>query len=311
MLVLRRAPPEHTVQVLSTSLLFAPSQKDSKRPFNAMAKQMLASAAVAATVVLVLLCCLAEAVNGQRFHHNEQNRVVAGGPGTIFKSSRIVGGSVASVGQLPYQVALLRSGTLGCGGSLIDARWILTAAHCVYRDGVLIPAASLTVLAGTINLNTGGVRRAVARVLPHERYGNFRNDVALLLLQQPLATSSTVRPIALRTAEVPAGSEVIISGWGRIYSGGPVSNWLRLNRGTVLAGQRCAAVTGIPSGLICFTSPVNNGACNGDSGGPAVMNNELVGVANFIINYCGSGNPDGYAKVSDYVAWIRATMRRY
>lgn len=41
------------------------------------------------------------------------------------------------------------------------------------------------------------------------------------------------------------------------------------------------------------------------------MNNELVGVANFIINYCGSGNPDGYAKVSDYAVWIRSTMRRY
>ncbi|XP_049541881.1 serine protease SP24D-like [Anopheles darlingi] len=259
---------------------------------------------------VIVWCWLAVAVSGQRFHHNEQNRLVAGG-GTIYKSSRIVGGSVASQGQLPYQVALLRSGSLGCGGSLIDARWVLSAAHCVYTNGVLIPAASLTVLAGTINLNTGGLRRAVARVLPHERYGNFRNDVALLLLQQPLATSSTIRPIALRTAEVPAGSEIIISGWGRIFSGGPVSTWLRFNRATVLASQRCAAVTGIPSGLICFTSPINNGACNGDSGGPAVMNNELVGVANFIINYCGSGNPDGYAKVSDYVPWIQATMRRY
>ncbi|XP_035793654.1 serine protease SP24D-like [Anopheles albimanus] len=270
-----------------------------------MVKLMMKAAAAATALVL---CWLAVAVSGQRIHHNEQ---LATGGGTIYKSSRIVGGSVASQGQLPYQVALLRSGSLGCGGSLIDARWILTAAHCVYRDGVLIPASSLTVLAGTISLNTGGVRRAVARVLPHERYGNFRNDVALLLLQQPLATSSTIRPIALRTTEIPVGSEVIISGWGRISAGGPVSPWLRLNRATVLAGQRCAAVTGIPSGLLCFSSPINNGACNGDSGGPAVMNNQLVGVANFIINYCGSGNPDGYAKVSDFVPWIQATMRRY
>lgn len=116
-------------------------------------------------------------------------------------------------------------------------------------------------VAGSVSLSNG-VRRAVARVIPHERYGNFKNDVALLQLQLSLPSSAYIRPIALRTSSVPAGSEVVISGWGRMYQGGPVSNMLRYNRATVVADQQCRMATGISTGLICFTSPVNNGACN-------------------------------------------------
>uniref|UniRef100_A0A182PFL9 Peptidase S1 domain-containing protein n=1 Tax=Anopheles epiroticus TaxID=199890 RepID=A0A182PFL9_9DIPT len=265
------------------------------------------------TRVLLALCACFALVSGVRFHLSEQNDVLPGGSEArrpFYKGARIVGGSVAADGQFPHQVALLRGNSLTCGGSLIDSRWVLTAAHCVYNGAMLVPASAIVVVAGTINLN-GGVRRTVARVLPHERYGNFQNDVALLQLQQALPSTAHIRPIALRTSGVPAGSEVIISGWGRMYQGGPVSTMLRYNRATVVTDQQCRMATGISSGLICFTSPVNNGACNGDSGGPAVLNNQLVGVANFIINYCGSASPDGYAKVSDYLPWIQTTMRRY
>lgn len=262
-----------------------------------------------ASVVVVVLGVLAVSSAEVRFHLNEQNEVL-GEARPFIKGSRIVGGGVAAAGQFPFQVGLLRSNSLFCGGSVIDSRWVLTAAHCVYSGGTIVPASAITVLAGTVNLNSG-IRRSVARVLPHERYGNFQNDIALLLLQQALPSSTSVRPIALRLTPVPAKSEVTISGWGRTYHGGPPSSVLRYNRASVLSDQQCRVATGISTGLICFTSPVNNGACNGDSGGPAVLNNQLVGVANFIINYCGSTSPDGYAKVSDFVPWIQATMRRY
>lgn len=48
-------------------------------------------------------------------------------------NSRIVGGEAAKAGQFPYQVALSISSDYSswvCGGSIIDANWILTAAHC-------------------------------------------------------------------------------------------------------------------------------------------------------------------------------------
>lgn len=45
--------------------------------------------------------------------------------------SKIVGGDNASPGQFPYQVSLRKNKSHFCGGSIIDSRTILTAAHCV------------------------------------------------------------------------------------------------------------------------------------------------------------------------------------
>ena len=49
--------------------------------------------------------------------------------------NRIVGGREAERCAWPWQVSIQRQGSLGwyhtCGGSIIDERWIVTAAHCM------------------------------------------------------------------------------------------------------------------------------------------------------------------------------------
>jgi secreted trypsin-like serine protease len=46
------------------------------------------------------------------------------------KADRIIGGSVASPGQFPFQAGLFLDGSGFCGGSLIAGNVIMTAAHC-------------------------------------------------------------------------------------------------------------------------------------------------------------------------------------
>ena len=51
--------------------------------------------------------------------------------GKKFSMQRIVGGSVTSVNEYPWQAAITTaSGAQYCGGSLITNKHILTAAHC-------------------------------------------------------------------------------------------------------------------------------------------------------------------------------------
>jgi trypsin len=58
----------------------------------------------------------------------------------------IVGGVAASAGDFPFIVSLQKSGSHFCGGSLINANTILTAAHCAVGQ----TASSITVRAGSL-----------------------------------------------------------------------------------------------------------------------------------------------------------------
>ena len=47
--------------------------------------------------------------------------------------SRVVGGKDANAHSWPWQIGLHHNGSFKCGGSVINTRWVVTAAHCVRR----------------------------------------------------------------------------------------------------------------------------------------------------------------------------------
>ncbi|XP_055912627.1 serine protease SP24D-like [Eupeodes corollae] len=222
-------------------------------------------------------------------------------------ASRVVGGKDAEIGQFPYQVVLYKDGSFTCGGSIISSRYVLTAAHCVViGDGIeTLPGRYFTVRVGSINRMAGGKIVGVKKVTVRQSYGEFLDDVALLELEKELVFTKNIQKIDLYDTEVPKGAEIVISGWGRLTTGGETPLRLQYNTLTKIDSSDCDEAIGFgKEQIICLAHKKNNGACNGDSGGPAMYEGKLVGVAGFVVDGCGSTYPDGYAKVSYHRDWI-------
>ena len=54
--------------------------------------------------------------------------------GVAQRATRIVGGVETEVSEYPWQAGLVDKGSssIWCGGSLLNSKWVLTAAHCIY-----------------------------------------------------------------------------------------------------------------------------------------------------------------------------------
>lgn len=135
---------------------------------------------------------------------------------------RIHGGQLARPGQFPYIVSIthIRQTANGmkvhhtCGGSILNERWILTAAHCTQRNNSV--PANIRVLVGATNVVTDGEVYEVERVINHPQYNytDLTNDISLLYLTQDLEWSDTVQPISLKNQVVDRGVRVLAAGWG-------------------------------------------------------------------------------------------------
>jgi trypsin len=236
-------------------------------------------------------------------------------------ATAIVGGEEADAAEWPWQVALVTGGVQFCGGTLVSAQHVLTAAHCT-ED---LTASQITALAGTVDLDRGGQRRSVATVHQHEGYhgDTLRNDISLLELAEPFELGDGIEVIELATeAEsdelTAAGAPVFVTGWGATDEADDGTRLLLEAEVTAYDDARCAQLYAFEGEDIFGESQVCAGlddgaadACYGDSGGPLVAPSEATdqGFVQVGIVSWGAGcgrplRPTVYTEVAAFADWL-------
>lgn len=117
----------------------------------------------------------------------------------------------------------------------------------------------LSICAGTNLVSNCEVKREISESIPHEKYGAFKHDIALMRFESPLEFSESIMPIQIATKEVPVHSDVVICGWGKTSNWSNTSDKLKYTTLKSVRKQDCSIEF---DGLICLGHGTNHGACN-------------------------------------------------
>lgn len=230
---------------------------------------------------------------------------------------RVVGGGAAGVGEYPYFVSVQTSSTFEhfCGGSLISAARVLTAAHCVDTR----TAGSVRVVIGRTSLfdTSQGIVRLVSAIDVHPDWSRstLRYDTAVLTLASPVTNAdNTARGIEwLRLAEgaesgqFEPGDPLWIIGHGATCESCFGSSTLLEASLPAVADETMSSIYGsfFDPATMTGAGPMEGGtdACFGDSGGPLLVPGGgidiQVGSTSWGVGCARPDRPGGYGRVWD------------
>lgn len=239
-------------------------------------------------------------------------------------TSRVVGGVEANKNTHPW-IVRLQVGDYLCGGTILNANFVVTAAHCLYdADGNAISHRTMYVNAGDhdsyVDNEPGEQQRSVAAIYKHEGYDptGFTDDIAIFKLQAPLVLSSKVAPACLpeRGFEPEDGSIVFAAGWGTTSEGGETPRFLQeVDLQYHRDGNAACQASSDPLKMLCAGKPAGGqDTCQGDSGGPLIHVESstktpvLIGVTSFGEGCARAGGLGVYVDVVNYLDWINEVL---
>lgn len=231
--------------------------------------------------------------------------------------SKIINGELAVEGQFPHMVQLSIqrvNSTKYCGGSLLDSRWVLTAAHCI-KDMVTAKA-----YLGSVFLRTMLVKTKIVDASLHPLYKNVNaHDIALVKLEKPVHFGDRIQPINLPPRsqdpnEFDEKSLLLVPGFGETKNGSQSNLYLRFVNMRAITNEQCSFEWGwsIKKTFMCANgvNSVNHTTCNGDSGNGLIAEEDegkatILGIVSYGNQGC-VGKPKVFTRVASYLEFIHS-----
>ncbi|GLV32206.1 uncharacterized protein CBL_11837 [Carabus blaptoides fortunei] len=148
----------------------------------------------------------------------------------LYADSRIVGGVNATFGEIPYIISLRGLNRHLCGGSILNEKYVLTAAHCVARWAN--QSELFSVQYGILELTQFEPNvLPVKKITVHENFvddGQLPNDIAIVEIDGTFTFGPNVKPVKLPTPfENVEDSDALLAGWGLDKTGGRIMIFLQ------------------------------------------------------------------------------------
>ncbi|XP_001850600.2 CLIP domain-containing serine protease B15 [Culex quinquefasciatus] len=257
-------------------------------------------------------------------------------------NNRIFGGEETAFGEIPwaglirYKVGKNRFAAK-CGCTLLNSRWVLTAAHCITS----VPSSWKLhrVVFSEWNANkrapcnpevteTKQCRKeySIEEHIIHPMFESdslsMRHDLAMIKTETEVEFDDYVKPICLpfsnRIQELPIDGELFtVTGWGQTE----LDNNSGIQRHVEVFGKNNSVCDKafVPIGItltedqICVGGERGKDSCRGDSGGSLTRQdgliNYIVGIVSLGAQKCGTkDHPGVYTKVANYLDWIEEVM---
>lgn len=237
----------------------------------------------------------------------------------LHANDRIVGGELVDPAKTESRYIVSIGG--GCAGSIIDAKWILTAAHCssIFKSAIT---------GGSVDLNSKTrIKLEIKKSYIHPKNvaSKFSYDFALLELKTPIDFEATglksiamVDPDLVRTGAIDAGVTATALGWGTTSESGSISNLMRMVELPIVSNT-IANAPGSYNGQVDNTmlaagyAAGKKDSCQGDSGGPLTVegsdgNPVLAGVVSWGKGCARAKYYGIYGNVAVAYPWIMQTI---
>ncbi|XP_039452924.2 CLIP domain-containing serine protease B4-like [Culex pipiens pallens] len=260
-------------------------------------------------------------------------------------SPKILLGPGVSIGEMSW-TALIQyrkpngDQSFDCAGSLINERYVLTAAHCV--SGIPRAWTIVGVRLGEHDLSTDqdceqdGPDRYCAdahqdlpieKIIVHEDYNrtkkNYLNDIALIRLERDVIFSEYINPICLPVDDEDrqrniTGQRAVEVGWSGTneYSDSNIrkKSFFRIqDHQSCNEGYKTRGVT-LSDSQLCASREYDDSDCHAIEGSPLMQavggrTHFLYGISSFGPDRCGTnGTPDVFTNVAKFVDWIESKL---